>query len=758
VASYLFPAGGQRGTTVKVRVGGLFLHKACSWELLGPGVEASKQLRRMPTLWFEGPMLPLPASQQAEDYPRDLSGTVRIAADAPLGPRRGRLWTSEGAASGLTFVVGELPEVVEQEIDGDPVPVEVKLPVTINGRIFPRENIDIWSFAAKRGQAIACEVHAARLGSPLDSRLEVRDPEGKVIAENDDTFGTDSLVCFTAPVDGKYQVRIHDVNRRGGQNYVYRLTVTAGPYIHGVYPLGGRRGSKVRFTVRGHGVGREPIEVALPGMKPGIWEHRFSCAGNKSNPVRIDVDDLPEYLEAEPNDTLAQAQKITLPAVVNGRIDRPGDIDHWSFSLRKGESLALALRARLLGSSLQGVIELCDGAGKQLARAEASGNQLDPTLAFTAPADGTYCVRVRDRFRTRGGPGFAYRLRLAVSVPGFRLRLAADALTLERGKQARLRVNVERQGGFNGPMTLAVEGLPAGVKVTGTTLGAGQSGADLVFRTEDLPRINGSRLTIRGTASLSGRTVTETATLPANGPLATTMPETDSVLLAVALKAPFKIKGTYDLRLAPRGTLFRKHYKIDRGGYSGPLVVSLADRQARHLQGVTGPTLTIPAGVTEFDYPVYLPPWMETGRTSRSCIMVTGVIKEGDVEHEVSVTSTEQNDQIIAVVETGVLGIEVDRSSITARPGRDVVLNVKVRRGKGLEKPVKLELVRPDHMRGISAVPVEVPSGKTDAKLTVRFARDKLGPFNMAALVRATLTDTSGPIVAETKLEIVVDD
>src|SRR5262249_2832229 len=83
VASYIFPAGGQRGTTVKVRVGGLYLYKSCAFELLGQGVEASQQLHRTRTLWFEGPRLPLPASQQAEDYPRDMAGEVRIAADAP---------------------------------------------------------------------------------------------------------------------------------------------------------------------------------------------------------------------------------------------------------------------------------------------------------------------------------------------------------------------------------------------------------------------------------------------------------------------------------------------------------------------------------------------------------------------------------------------------------------------------------------------------------------------------------------------------
>src|SRR5438552_11684932 len=79
VASYLFPAGGQRGTKVELRDGGLFLHHSCGFEMLGPGVDASKELKRTRTRWFERPLLPLPDSQQQEDYPKDMAGSVRIA-------------------------------------------------------------------------------------------------------------------------------------------------------------------------------------------------------------------------------------------------------------------------------------------------------------------------------------------------------------------------------------------------------------------------------------------------------------------------------------------------------------------------------------------------------------------------------------------------------------------------------------------------------------------------------------------------------
>src|SRR2546421_11630952 len=84
VAMYLFPAGGQRGTTVKFHAGGLYLNQSCSLEMIGRGVEASPVVHRVATPWFEGPVLPLPESQRQEDYPRATAGTVKIADDAPL--------------------------------------------------------------------------------------------------------------------------------------------------------------------------------------------------------------------------------------------------------------------------------------------------------------------------------------------------------------------------------------------------------------------------------------------------------------------------------------------------------------------------------------------------------------------------------------------------------------------------------------------------------------------------------------------------
>src|ERR1700681_1464563 len=82
VASYIFPAGAQRGTKVNVRVGGLFLYQKCGFEMLGAGITAPTHLASTKTTWFEGPILPLPDSQRQEDYPKDMAGTIAVAPDA----------------------------------------------------------------------------------------------------------------------------------------------------------------------------------------------------------------------------------------------------------------------------------------------------------------------------------------------------------------------------------------------------------------------------------------------------------------------------------------------------------------------------------------------------------------------------------------------------------------------------------------------------------------------------------------------------
>jgi hypothetical protein len=748
VASYIFPAGGQRGAKVNVRVGGLFLSQKCGFEMLGAGITAPAQLVSTRTTWFEGPMLPLPDSQRQEDYPKDMAGTLTIAADAPLGPHYWRLWTSQGATPSMKFVVGELPEIVENEIDGDPVPVNVTLPVTINGRIFPRENIDVWSFRAKKGETVRCEVQATRLGSPLDARLEVRDSQDRRLAEADAPTGGDPVITFTAPADGEYFVRIHDVNMQGGQAYVYRLTLTSTPHIDGFFPLGGRRGSPLELELFGHGLPARQ-RLTIPKDAPADFPFAVIERGIKTNTVLLDADDHPEHIA--PQDL---AKVVALPAVLNGRIARPGQVDEWKWQGKKSETWEFELRAARLGSRLDGVLTIADKDGKPLTRAEANAG--DPTVRFSVPADGEYRVQIQDRFRSRGGPEFAYRLRVAPPpAPDFRLTLAADprqpgagdAVTVLRKGTAKLKVNVERFGGFKEPIALDIQGLPANVTVTPNVIQPNQASVELTFKADEKAKIDVSRLTVVGKV----KDVQRTAGLPVGRGVTGHA----SVLLAVALPTPFVIKGEYDMGFGARGAVHKRKYKIERNGYDGPIEVSLADRQARHLQGVEGPTITVPAGATEFTYAAYLPPWMETGRTCRVCVQGVGVIKDADgSEHRVAFSSVNQNEQLVTVVGPGMLAMEADRTSFTAAPGKSISVPVRIKRGQDVEGPVELTLIVPGHMHGLTAAKATIAAKIDQGALVINCADKLTGPFNMPVTLRATLMRNGTPLIAEVKLDV----
>ena len=57
------------------------------------------------------------------------------------------------------------------------------------------------------------------------------------------------------------------------------------------------------------------------------------------------VDTLPECLEEEPNDSTQTSQAVTLPVIINGRIDRPDDWDAFRFEGCAGQEIVAEVAA-----------------------------------------------------------------------------------------------------------------------------------------------------------------------------------------------------------------------------------------------------------------------------------------------------------------------------------------------------------------------------------------------------------------------------
>jgi WD40 repeat protein len=85
----------------------------------------------------------------------------------------------------------------------------------------------------------------------------------------------------------------------------------------------------------------------------------------------------------------------------------------------------------------------------------------DSRLFFDPPSDGTYQVRVTDA-RGSGGPGHAYRVTVRPPKPDFAVSFNPTAPAVWKGGALPISVTTTRIDGFDGPIRLKLEGLPAG--------------------------------------------------------------------------------------------------------------------------------------------------------------------------------------------------------------------------------------------------------------------------------------------------------
>jgi hypothetical protein len=125
--------------------------------------------------------------------------------------------------------VSAFPNVLEASLNQDrehATATELLAPFALNGVISQKGEEDWYRFPATKGVALDVSVYARRLGSPLDSVVEVCDAKGQSLAANDDAVGADSALKFTPAETTNYFIRIRDTLGQGGRDFVYRMQVT----------------------------------------------------------------------------------------------------------------------------------------------------------------------------------------------------------------------------------------------------------------------------------------------------------------------------------------------------------------------------------------------------------------------------------------------------------------------------------------------------------------------------------------------------
>jgi mono/diheme cytochrome c family protein len=137
------------------------------------------------------------------------------------------------------------------------------------------------------------------------------------------------------------------------------------------------------------------------------------------------------------------------------------------------------------------------------------GYDKDSRLFFDPPADGEYQVRIGDS-RGQGSRDHNYRVTVRPPRPSFNVKLNPMNPSVSKGGGVPIEVTAERQDDFQGPITVEITGLPAGVTVPKTAILAGENTTSVtLFAAPDavLPAGSAANFSLKATASIDGVTV-----------------------------------------------------------------------------------------------------------------------------------------------------------------------------------------------------------------------------------------------------------
>jgi hypothetical protein len=432
------------------------------------------------------------------------------------------------------LVVGKLPELREPALAGSPT-LKAFAPIVFNGRIGKRGEEDKYVVGVTPGQKYHIEVDAAELGSALDGVLQIKGPDGGVLATADDTAAPtqskakaaakkaavinspDPSLDFTVPAGmPEITLTLRDLRGEGGVGYAYRLTVEpvdAAPFQvvptddQLNIPKGGTAAVAVTVTRQGF---NGPIRLTVANPPPGLTiQPGLVNAGQTVGSLTItaspdasfEVANLrligegqggPAPVFVEASKTIVFAEQGTLATNV---------------MLQEGLPAAISLPTAITLEAPNSPLEIVHGYGGNVPiKATRSPGTEDAVLTFGStplPAgfaigastiaakanEGGAVVNAAPEaplgttilvLTAKGNLGGKERILAvpAVTVEVVRpaaVELASASAEVKAGETFELKGKVARKGPFKEPVTVKVNGLPGGLKVDPVTVPADQS-------------------------------------------------------------------------------------------------------------------------------------------------------------------------------------------------------------------------------------------------------------------------------------------
>ena len=510
----VFPPGGQQGTTVDLTLGGgTVLDELDQMVFAHPGITAVQKL-------------------DANGNPVVNTFAVTVAADVPAGLYDVRVRGLFGISNPRIFRVDALPEVAEIEPNNTLIQATpVTMGTIINGRSNAATDVDFFRVSVKAGQTLVLRSEAEKIDSPLQPMIQLFNASGRRLGESRRILAQEAAIVFTAVQDEELVVRVQDAVYGGGDQFVYRLSFDSRPLVDWVSPALVVASEPTSVTVYGrHLTNGLPTERKLNGQPvfqqqttivPGsnhnpvgagataAFADSFWWNGIEGNLVRIGRTERGPIAEASET----ADQPTTLPFEATGAFAERSDDDIFRFDAKKGEAWVIEVFAQRLGSIadpllfVERVITNADGtvtynrlATEDDDKQNPGGVDLptlsdDPSFRLDVPEDGTYRIRLRDRYGdTRGDPRLNYRLSVRAPKADFslvvfdafpsadgKLPVTTGAVSLRKGGSYDLAVYAYRRDGHTAAIQLTAENLPAGITCRPSVIGPGQTTAKLVL-------------------------------------------------------------------------------------------------------------------------------------------------------------------------------------------------------------------------------------------------------------------------------------
>ncbi len=821
----VFPCGAKAGTTIEVTFTGTDIEDAEGLHFSHPGLKAEAIAAPEPK---PDPKKPKPAPRRRGRRQRVIAAKFKVTVDpgTPVGMYDVRLINKWGVSNPRSFVVGDLKEMEEKEPNNDvPQAQPVEMNSVVNGLINSPTDVDYFKFAGKKGQRMLIHVAASSIDSRARPELRVYDANGRELSSARNYEGTDALCDLTIPSDGDYLIRLCEFTYvAGNPDYYYRLTIKTGPWIDVIVPPMVEPGKPAQVIVYGRNLpGGQPDPTAVcdgkvldklavtitPPTDPlavqrltysgridpqmgGLdgFEYRIKGPNGSSNPYLMVLARAPVVLEKEPNNTPDAPQVVTAPCEIAGLLNSRDDRDWYAFSAKKGDVFNVELFGERLGSPADFYFDVksADPKSGNMAEMDDDQNSLHPLKYFSrttdpqpyrfeAKADGKYLVMVSARDAgTEYGPRHIYQLRIAPEKPDFRLFVMAadrdrpDAAVLHADGQQYLDVLILRENGFNEPIDLRAEGLPAGVTCPPQRIAPNQKLATLVLSADAKAADAEAVFTVKGTAKVNGQSLVREArpaTITWATPPQQNIPAISrldrQLMLAVREKGPYRITPKETRLTVKQGDKATLNFTVTRLWPDFKAAVAVTQ-----IPGVQQNQPLLPGIRFNNNQPVNV----AAGKTDGSGVInvssnvppgVYSFVLHGSAQHpfEKVPKGPKVNTGlvfpsipvILKVVPKSLGSVSATVGGIKAGATGDVI--VKIRRQHDYAGVYKLKLILPKGTKGIRADEVTVPAGKNEGKLKLVVAKDvKPGTIQNLVVEAVAQFDEQTPISQETKFNL----